>query len=236
VRAVGRLLLLLAVLGVVALVADRLVAGAAERAVAAQLATAGGLDEEPDVEVRGTPFLTQALRGRYDDVVVRADGVPAGSLRARQFVARLRGVSVPLEDVLAGDVLAVPVEALTARAVLSYADLTQAVADRGLRLSPAGGGLVRVTGSVRVLGRDLEATAVSRPALVDGAVVVTAERFEVGSEVADAVLTRALGDRLDVRVELAALPYGLALTSLRAGGDGIVLRARSDGAVLQPSP
>ncbi|HWG92909.1 MAG TPA: DUF2993 domain-containing protein [Mycobacteriales bacterium] len=235
-RALVRLLVLLVVLGVVAVVADRWAARAVERAVATHLATAGGLDAPPEVEVRGTPFLTQAVRGRYDDVVVRAEGVQAGELRVRQFVAQLRGVQVPLGEALSGDVVAVPVDALTARAVLSYADLSQAVAERGLRLSPAGGGLVRVTGSVRVLGRDLEASAVSRPELVDGAVVVTAERFEVGNEVADAVLTRALGDRLDVRLDIAALPYGLELTSLRAGGDGIVLQARSDGAVLQPLP
>jgi hypothetical protein len=120
--------------------------------------------------------------------------------------------------------------------VLSYADLSAAVTDRGLRLAPAGGGLVRVTGTARVLGRELEATAVSRPELVDGTVVVMPERFEVGNDLADAVLTRALGDRLDVRLDVAALPYGLALTSLRAGGDGIVLQARSDGAVLSARP
>jgi hypothetical protein len=236
VRAVVRLVVVLLVLGVVAVVADRWTARAVERAVAQQLLLSGGLTSLPEVEIRGTPFLTQAVRGRYDDVVVRAEGVQAGQVRVRQFVAQLTGVQVPLGDVVAGRVVAVPVDGLTARAVLSYADLSAAVADRGLRLAPAGGGLVRVTGTARVLGRELEAAAVSRPELVDGTVVVTPERFEVGNDLADAVLTRALGDRLDVRLDVAALPYGLALTSLRAGGDGIVLQARSDGAVLSARP
>jgi hypothetical protein len=236
VRAVVRLAVVLLVLAVLALAADRLAARAVERTVAERLAASADLGGAPEVDVRGTPFLAQALRGRYDDVVVRAQAVPAGALRLRQAAFRLRGVEVPLRDAVAGELRAVPVDVLTARAVLTWADLTAAVADRGLRVGPAGDGRVRVTGSVRVLGRDLEASAVSRPVLEGSAVVVTAERFEVGGADADAVLTRALGDRLDVRLEVGALPFGLGLTSLRAGGDGVVLQARSDGAVLAPRP
>jgi hypothetical protein len=227
-----RLVVVLVVLGVLLAVADRVAVRVSEGEIAARVQAAGGLDELPEVEVRGVPFLTQALRGRYDDVVVRAEGVQAGTVCTHLFVARLRGVHVPLGDVVRREVTSVPVDTFTAQAVLTYRDLTQAVADRGLRVEAAGGGRVRVTGSVQVLGRALEASAVSRPVLEGGTVVVTAESFEVGNAVADAVLSRALGNRLDFRVDVGQLPYGLQLTDLRAGGDGVVLQARSDGAVL----
>lgn len=214
-------------------VADRLAVHAVEQTVAARLVEAGALRERPEVEVRGTLFLTQAARGRYDDVVVRVDTVQAGTLRVQQFVAQLRGVDVPWRDAMAGEVERVPVHALTARAVLTYTDLTLVVEDRGLRVESAGGGRARVTGTVRVLGRRLEVTAISRPTLKGREIVVTAERFEVGSTVADVVLSTALGNRLDFRVLLGELPYGLELTDLRAAGDGVVLHARSDGAVLR---
>jgi hypothetical protein len=233
VRRVIGLLVALLLLAVVAVVADRVAARAVEQVVAARLAETGQLEALPEVEVRGTPFLTQAARGRYDDVVVRASGVQAGELRVRSFVAQLQGVQVPLRDAVAGEVEEVPVDALTARAVLTYADLSAVVADRGLRVSSAGEGRARVTGTVRVLGQDIEASAVSRPTLEGGEVVVTAERIEVGNSVADAVLSAALGNRLDFRVEVGELPYGLELTGLRAGADGVVLQARSDGAVLR---
>jgi hypothetical protein len=35
-------------------------------------------------------------------------------------------------------------------------------------------------------------------------------------------------------VRFEGLPYGLVLSGLRAGADGVVLQARSDGAVLRP--
>ena len=232
----GKLLVLLLVLAVLAVVADRVAVRVVEQTVASRVQAAGALPAPPEVEVRGVPFLTQALRGRYDDVLVRAQDVPAGTLSVDSFVAQLRGVQVPLSDAVQGSVTSVPVEALTARAVLSYADMSAVVADRGLRIGAAGGGLVRVTGTLRVLGRDLEASAVSRPVLEGSEVVITAERFEVGSALADDLVSRALGNRLDFRVAVGQLPYGLQLTGLRAGGDGVVLEARADGAVLEATP
>jgi hypothetical protein len=228
-----RLLVLLLVLAVIAVVADRLAVRAVEQTVASRLADAGDLTTTPAVHVRGVPFLAQAVRGRYDDVVVRVEGVQAGQLRVHGFVAQLRGVEVPLREAVAGSVREVPVDELTARAVLTYTDMTAAVADRGLRVAPAGAGRARVTGSVQVLGRTLEVTAISTASLEGREVVVTAERFEVGNAVADTVLSAALGNRLDFRLSFGELPYGLVLTDLRAGDDGVVLHARSDGAVLR---
>ena len=232
-RRVTGLLVFLLIVGVLLVVADRFAVRAVEATVATRLAEAGGLPREPQVDVRGTPFLTQALRGRYDDVVVQAADVPAGTLRVSSFTASLRGVEVPLSDAVRGDVVEVPVEALSARAVLSYEQLTAAVADRGLRVSYAGDGRARVTGSVTVLRQTLEASAVSTAVLDGSTVVVTAERFEVGAALADSVLSRALGNRLDFRVEIGALPYGLALTGLRAAPEGVVLDASARDAVLR---
>ncbi|HWH29625.1 MAG TPA: DUF2993 domain-containing protein [Mycobacteriales bacterium] len=216
----------------VAVVVDRVAVRAAQSAIAVRLETAGGLADRPEVEVRGFPFLTQAVRGRYADVVVRAADVPAGQVRLRAFVVQLRGISVPLGEAVGGRVSAVPVDSLSGRAVLPWASVAAQLAARGLRVAPTGDGRVRVTGRVQVLGRGVEATAVSRPALEGGEVVVTAERFEVGSTVADAVLSRALGNRLDFRLDVGALPYGLRLTGVAAARDGVVLTARADGVVL----
>lgn len=228
------LIVVLLVLGGVLVVADLAASGAAERGIAQRVQQSGGLSARPEVEVRGRPFLVQALRGRYDDVVVSSADVRAGQLSFSSVETELRGVRVPLRQALSNSRAPVPVESLDTRAVVTYEALTASVRDRGLQVVGAEDGLVRVTGGVEVLGRTLEATAVSRPELAEGEIVVTAERFEVGSSVADALLSRALGDRLDFRVELGELPYGLALTSLQAGPDGVVLTAAATDTVLPP--
>lgn len=219
----------LALLGVAEVVGPRLVEGV----VATRVQDAGGLAATPDVEVRGRPFLLQAVRGRYEDVVVRAVDVPAGPLSFDSLVTQLTAVEVPLADAVTGRVGAVPVGRLSTRAVIGYDDLTALVSDRGLRVSSAGGGRARVTGSLEVLGRTLEASAVSRPTLQDGQLVITAEQFEVGNAVADALLSGALGNRLDFTVALQELPYGLQPRSVDAGPSGVVVVAQAVDTVLR---
>lgn len=226
-------MLVLLVAGVVLVAVEALGPRLAERTLASRAQAAATLPVPPEVEVRGRPFLTQVVRGRYDDVVVRAARVPAGQVGFDSVVVQLTDVRVPLREALTRSVDVVPVGRLSARAVLGYDDLSGVVADRGLRVTPAGNGLVRVTGGVDVLGRRLEASAVSRPALEGDTLVVTAERFEVGSSAADALLSAALGNRLDLRVELTPLPYGLQLRSLRAEATGVVLEAQAADTVLR---
>lgn len=228
-----KLLVTLVVLAVLAVAADVLAARVAQSRVAAQVQEAVGLPAPPEVEVRGRPFLLQVVRGSYDDVVVRAVDVPGDALSFDRVVAQLQGVEVSLVDALSGSVEAVPVDRVSFRALLGYDDLTAVVQDRGLQVSDAGGGLLRVTGSREVLGQTLAAAAISRPTLEGSTLVVTAERYEVGNDVANDIVSAALGDQLDVRIELAPPPFGLQLTGLLAGPDGVAVTARGTDVVLR---
>lgn len=221
------LVLLLALL----VLADRGAAAYADRALATQLQRSAGLSVAPSVAIGGFPFLTQAVRGRYGRIEVAAAGVPAGDTVLARLDAVLTGVEVPLSDVLSGSVRAVPVEQVEARVLLSYDDLARSSGRRRLTASPAGD-RVRVSGEVEVLGRVLRASAVSTVVLEGDAVVVTAQSYEVGNQVADALLTRALGDRLDLRVPVRALPYGLAVQSVTVEPAGILVRAAAAATVI----
>lgn len=226
-----RLLVLLLVLGVLAAVADRAGAELAGRAVASELQDGAGLAAPPDVDVRGVPFLTQALQGRYEQVDVRATDVPAGDLTVEELTATLTGVRAPLSQVLDRSLTQVPIERVEARALLSYDALARRSGDRRLTLAPAGD-RVRVTGSARVLGRTLTATAVSTVELRGDVLVITAQDYEVGDAAADRALTRALRDRFDLEVPVRDLPYGLRLTSLSVEPEGVRLLASARDAVV----
>lgn len=226
-------LVVVVVLVALVVVADRVAAHTAAGVVARKLESTGRLRGTPEVDVRGFPFLTQAVGGLYRDIAVTAAGVQAGKVEVTTFDAQLRGVHLPLSSALKGSVRSVPVDTISARAEVSWGELSNLVADRGLTVSSAGSGLARVTGTVTVLGRSYHASAVSRPALDGRTIVVTATRFEVGSGAADAVLSKALGNRLDFRVELGALPYGLELDGLGADDTGVVLTAHARDVVLQ---
>lgn len=230
-----RVLVTLTVLLGLLLVADRVGAAVASRAVATQVTSASGSATAAEVEIGGFPFLTQALGGRYDEVVVVARDVPARDLTVARLEATLRDVEVPLSDAVSGSVEAVPVGGVDATALLAYAELARRAGDRQLTVAPAGGDRVRVTGSVRVLRQTVSATAVSRVELIDGELVVTAESFEVGNAAADAVLSRALGNRLDLRIPVTGLPYGLQVTGVDVRPEGVAVRAQAGATVLAPA-
>ena len=226
------LLVGLLVVAVLLVLADRAALLIAQNAVAAQLQESGDLSVKPSVSIRGVPFLTQALSGRYESVRVKAADVTAGGERLSVFAASLDGVEVPLSEIRAGSVDRVPVEHLSARVVLSYADLQQRLRDRRLSLSPGPDGLLRVTGSVSALGKTVSASALSSVKLSGANVVVTAQRFEVGAAPANRVLTAALGKRLDFTARIGALPYGLKLTGVRITSEGVVASATAKDTVL----
>lgn len=221
------LLALLALL----LVVDRAGAAYAGRSLAGELQRAGALPQRPTVDVGGFPFLTQVVRGRYDHVEVAARDVPAGDTTVARLDAVLTGARVPLGQAVSGEVRQVPVERVEARVLLPYDELARSSGERRLTLAPAGD-RVRVRGEVEVLGQRLGAAAVSTVTLEGDDVVVTAQSFEVGNGLADALLTRALQGRLDLRVPVRDLPYGLVVQSVAVEPEGVVVRTAATDTVL----
>jgi hypothetical protein len=231
---VRKLLVGLVVLLGLLVVADRVGARVAAQAIAAEVQSSGRLTAEPEVEITGFPFLTQAIAGRYDRVEVSARDVPAGELTLVRLDATLSGVQVSAADALSGAVQRVPVEGVRARALVAYEDLARRSGERRLAVAPAGD-RVRITGSLDVLGQTLTASAVSRVEVVEGDLLVTAEEYQVGDQAADGALTRAFGDRLDLRIPVTGLPYGLQVTGVSVQPDGVAVVARTGATVLSRS-
>ena len=216
--------------------ADRVAAAVAERVLADELQRSGGFSSRPEVDVRGVPFLTQALEGRYDRIDVVARDVDAGEVAGTQVVvprlsATLRGARVPLSDALSGAVTEVPVDRVDARVLLPFSVLQRSSDVGDLTVAPEGDRL-RLRGTVEVLGREVSGSALSRLTVEDGSVVVTAESVEVGNDLADDLLGRALDGRFDVRVPLRALPYGLQIDAVTVQPDGLAVRAGATDTVL----
>lgn len=227
-----RLLSTVLVLLVLLAVGDRVAAFLAARLLAGQLQAVAALAQLPEVDVRGVPFLTQAVSGNYEQVEVRAVRVPAGPVTFAELDATVSGARVPLRDLLDRSVTSVPARTVEGRGLLSYESLSRGSGDRNLTVTAAGD-RVRVTGSVQVLGRTVSAAAVSAVTVDGDDLVVSAQSFEVGNATADAVLSRALRGRLDLRLPVGDLPYGLKLESVSVDADGVSFRALARDVVLE---
>jgi hypothetical protein len=229
---VRALLVVLALFVVLALVADPVAENLAEDRVAVALRDSGGLAGTPDVDVRGWPFLTQAVGGTYDDVRISLTAAELGQPEGTRADVRLRGVHVPLSDALSGSVQDVPVDRVDGTATLSYALLAQQLG--GDTTLAREGDRLRVTRTVEVLGRTVPITAVGTVSLDGEDLVVDVEGAEAaGVDVPDVVVDRA-GDLLDLRYPVE-LPFGLRLTGLRPADDGVDVTAEGTDTVLRAS-
>lgn len=223
-----RILTLLVTVVVLLLLADRGSVVLAERALASRMQQEGV--HRATAKVHGFPFLTQALRGRYDRVDVTATDIDRSGVRIASLRATLLGIQVPLGEVLAGEVDAVPVRTVDATAVVTYLDLAHRSGLVGMTLEPLDG-QVRVTARVRVLGQTVTASSVSRVSLKGSTLVVTARTVKVLGQSTPAVLN-ALTGLLDLRVPIGRLPYGLTLTGVHVSREGVVLDAAAHDTVL----
>ncbi|MGY1630112.1 DUF2993 domain-containing protein [Geodermatophilus sp. SYSU D01186] len=225
------LLVVLLLLVGLAVLADRVGVGIAEDRVGQAIAERGQLAGQPEVDIAGFPFLTQAIAGRYDDVRIDLTAADLGQPEGTRADVRLHGVEVPLSDVLSGSVEQVPVDRVDGTATLSYA-LLSARLGPGTTLSRDGDGL-RVESTVEVAGLSVPLTAVGTVSLDGDAVVVeVSDASGAGVDVPGFVVDRA-ADLLDLRYPIPALPFGLHVTGVTPGEEGVDVAVEATDTVLR---
>jgi hypothetical protein len=224
------LLITLVVLVGLAVVADRVGVGIAEKRVAEQIQKQGHLAGTPTVDITGFPFLTQAIAGDYTDVRISLTAADLGQPEGTSADVSLRGVKVPLSDVLSGSVTRIPVDRIDGTATLSYALLSSKLGgDTTLR--PEGSGL-RITKTVHIAGFTLPLTAAGTVRLSGNDLLIDVQKASgVGVQVPGFLVDR-VSDLLDLRYTVPALPFGLKLTSVRPGADGVEIAVAATNAVL----
>jgi hypothetical protein len=227
---VKSLLVVLVVLLGLAAIADRVAVGVAEDRVAEAIAERGDLAGTPEVSVEGWPFLTQAVAGDYEDVRVQLSAAELGQPEGTTADVRLRGVRVPLSEVLGGSVTEIPVDRIEGTVTLSYELLSRELGT-DTTLVPEGEGL-RLTTTVDVLGYSVPLTAVGTVHLEGQELVVEVhEAGAAGVDLPGFVVDRA-GELLDLRYPIE-LPFGLELTGVTPGDDGVRVTGGATDTVLR---
>ena len=224
------LLVVLLVLAALLVIADRVGVAVAEDQVADRIAEQAGLPGPPEVDIAGFPFLTQAVSGTYDEVRIQLTSEDLGQPDGTDADIALRGVQVPLSDVISGSVQQVPVDRVDGTATLSY-DLLSAQLEGDTRIERDGDGL-RISRTVEILGQQVPLTA-SGDVTLEGSdlVVDVQEASGAGVDLPDAVVGRA-SDLLDLRYTVPPLPFGLQLTDVRPADDGVVVDVAATSTVI----
>ncbi|HET9653813.1 MAG TPA: DUF2993 domain-containing protein [Kineosporiaceae bacterium] len=210
----------------------------AQAAIARQVRSSQHLSQDPRVEVTGFPFLLQAIRGRYDEVDVRMEQVPAGGqLRLDSLVTRLDGVHVPLGAAIGGQVTSVPVDVVHVRGTASFATLDAVVASAvpadlaTVRFSDGGSGRLAVTVTYRGPGGPLTVSAPAQLSVSRGRLTVAVPTQSLSQ--VPAPLRPSVARLLTQTVPLPKLPLGLVADGGGVGPDGVNLTADATGVLLR---
>jgi hypothetical protein len=224
-------LVVVAVIGLPVL--DRVLAGLAERKAAEYLSQPFG--HPARVHVHGTPFLTQALRGRYGHVEV-VGGLRIGDIGAATLVAHLTNSYLPLRELLGRRADELPCEHVQGRVVVPYDELAPLAKIPGLGLMFEGERLL-ATAALPIPGISQLARITGEAVLTltpSGAVWLRLRGISVAGITLPSLVLSQLLPTLNVPISLPALPYGLRLDELRPTAAGLVVDGSAEAVVFRP--
>lgn len=228
-------LAVLAALAIAAVLADRFLAAEAERRASVYLETP--LGQAAALHVHGSPFLTQAVRGRYRDLEVRAQNLAIGVFGSTTLQAHLNNAYLPLRALLGRRVRELPVEHVHGHLLIPYAELARVSPVPGLRFVYRDDRLVAtarlpVPGLGQVAGVTGEAVAGIG---ADGTVVVRVRNIAVAGFSVPSIVVSQLAPALAFAVPLPPLPYGLRIEQLVPTVDGLQVAGSAQAVVLRAS-
>lgn len=226
-RCLPRLIVMLLIVAVLGAIGDSAARRLVEGQIAGQVRSAQGFTSTPEVTIHGWPFLTQLVSGRFEDIEVTSRQVATGTtqqdLQVDSVQARLRGVRVPIRDLISSGTPQVQVDSAQVSGVVPYSTLSRLLANRvgstftDVAMRPRSADSLTLTGSYRGVALQLPVQ-----------VRLTGTRLALSVPAADAaaspVLAAAAG-RISLQLTVPTLPYGLKVTSLQVQDDGLHLSA-----------
>jgi len=225
----------LLVLGLALALADRVLVGLAERKASEYLSEPFG--HPATVRVHGTPFLTQALRGRYRNVEVLGT-LRVGEMTGATLVAHLTNAYLPPRELLGGRARELPCEHVTGRLVLPYGELARVAKIPGLILEFEGERLM-ASAALPVPGISQLARVGGEAVLsltAEGTVWLRIRGISVAGLTLPGVVLNQLLPTLTVPIPLPSLPYGLRLDELRPTANGLVVDGSAQAMVFRRHP
>ena len=225
-RLIGVVLVLLVLL----VVADRVTWWIARRVIAERVQSEAGLAERPDVDVHGFPLLTQAVRGKYDQVNAKVhdltvqDGVTVDVLDVE-----MRGIHAGLGDLVHHRLGDVPVESAVAEATVGFPAIDKVVAenlpDENLKVEFTEGD----SGRLAITGTYQSATFSSQ---IEGDATVTVQDGDLLLELTSdsfqdipAALRPQVEGLLNRSYHLPELPFGFKAKNVTVGHSGVTVKA-----------
>jgi hypothetical protein len=226
------LIVALVLLACLVFVADRAAEAVAEDRLATRAQQeAANYDvkgDRPDVEIGGTGFLPQLVRGEFKSVTMTMKQPRISSVPVDDLTVAMAGIQVPRELLTGGGSGTITADTANMRVRMSPESLTRLAIRtsglEGLTLHVVDGKL-----QARVQIQGIQATATVQPQVVDGRIRLTVNDLGAGVPV---TVKDALNTMLSGGFEVPQLPFGAKLRQISVQGDTIILVAGANDVEL----
>ncbi|MCT9934753.1 DUF2993 domain-containing protein [Planotetraspora sp. A-T 1434] len=224
-----KLVVFLILLAILFAVVDRVAVVGVQREIARQIEAKYDLAEPPSVQVKGIPFLTQAISGRYEEIAIGMGPMTREGVKMSKIDATLYGVSAPLSDLLKNaEKTRISAERVTGTIVISRETLS-ARAPRGIRVEGDGGDTLKVSGNLTVLGRTVPVTADMKLEVVQGGVRLTPASVKIAGGFSVPSPERLITFTVPVK----NLPLNLKITSVKSTPQGLAVEGTATDVPLK---
>ncbi|WP_049567735.1 DUF2993 domain-containing protein [Streptomyces sp. SBT349] len=228
-RALRITLIVVGVLVLLTIAADRVAVWVAQNEVASRARDELGLSSEPDVKIQGFPFLTQVMNTRLDHVDLGLDQYEAQvddqALTVEELELELRNVEVT------GNFSGAVAETAEGEGLIGYEELSRAygellaVSGNGfaVEFGHAGDGQLLLTLQASVMGQNVDVGEMpGEIVLENGTITLSVDEEEI-PDTGRPELQEAIRDQLHQERTVSGLPAGLELDSLTPTDEGLAL-------------
>ncbi|WP_169953068.1 DUF2993 domain-containing protein [Microbispora sp. H11081] len=224
-----KLVVAVALLAILLVVLDRVAVVGVQREIARQIEATYDLAQAPSVQVKGIPFLTQAVSGRYEEIAIGIGEVEREGIRLERIDATLHGVTAPLSDLVQNAAATeIRAERVTGTVIISRETLS-ARAPRGIKVEGTGDDAVRVSGNVSVLGNQVPVTADMKIQVVQGAIRLTPTNVKLAGSIPVPNAERLISFTVPVK----DLPLNLRVTRVTSTSEGLAVQGTASDVLLR---
>lgn len=224
-----KLIVLLLVVGGMLVAADRLAAHEAGHVLSQRLASAYQFNQQPSVQVRGIPFLTQWSSGQYQEIDIEVPSVTASNVSVNNLSAQLHTVTTAHFATSSADVAGATAQQVNVTGVVPFSSVP---VPKGFQVA-AQGNQLKVTGTVSSGGFSAPIGAVVNVGVQNRELQLTVDHVQLPNSLSGLGLAIPVTAQLNQQLRAAAssfrLPMGVRLDSVSVIGDGLQISASASG-------
>ncbi|QVQ50627.1 DUF2993 domain-containing protein [Spiractinospora alimapuensis] len=209
-----KLLVLLILLAIALVGTDRALLYGAESELAKRVSQQYPMDAEPDVDIGGFPFLTQAFGGTYSEINLVTGAFAYEEIQFERIDVTLYDVEAPLADLMTSPTASA--RSAEGTALLPYSELQRRLPE-GLSIEQEGGE-PRISGDLAIQGFSVPVESGIEISVADSVLTVTPTDIEIGEAMVD---LGGVGDELAFDFPVDDLPFDLAITDVEALPNGV---------------